>query len=552
MRYSSYYLYRKYEQRDGQDVLPVVPTTYSFDGDGTMPKVLHRADDPSCSEIPVIYRWVDMDISTDYWCDECSGSVTTYKARGNRYSSSGTYSIPCNDSSILDYDEFSSNWVGTLIVGSCVTEISSGLSRLNIDSGISIPYSVTIIGDYAFANNNRMDFCIIENGLRTIGDYAFSGCTELLNLELPDSIEEIGSYAFSNCMNLRQIHIPTGLTEISEGCFNHCIGILDITIPSGVTSIGANAFSGCSSLAEVTIPSTVTSIGNHAFGICRQLSDIIIPSSVINIDNHTFSVCDNLISVIFSNNSQLESIGEYVFSYCSRLSGITIPSGVTSIGQGAFDGCYMAVSNFINNSNLDEVANNYWGCNIVDSEINGLLIKNNSVVKYRKHSSSFVVIPNSVTSIGNQAFYNTSIISIDIPNSVTSIGNSAFTQCIGLTSVTIPNSVTTIGYGAFSGCSGLTNIEIQGEIIGDKAFSWCTGATACTIGSGVTSIGQYSFQYCSSLTRMVVEATTPPTLGWNAFEFASDFPIYVPSGSVETYKSASGWSYYASRIQAIP
>ena len=72
MRYSSYYLYRKYEQRDGQDVLPVIPTTYSIDGEGTMPKVLHLADDPSCGEIPWQYRWVDMDINTDYWCNECS------------------------------------------------------------------------------------------------------------------------------------------------------------------------------------------------------------------------------------------------------------------------------------------------------------------------------------------------------------------------------------------------------------------------------------------------------------------------------------------------
>ena len=376
MRYSSYYLYRKYEQRDGQDVLPVVPTTYSFDGEGTMPKVLHIADDPSCSEIPVLYRWVDMDISTDYWCDECSGSVTTYKAKGNKYNidiSKRTYSIPCNNSSILEYNEFYNlniEEVQTLIVGNCVSGISSDLLMLEITSGISIPSSVTSIGSGAFSNNQAMTFCIIENGLRTIGGQAFSGCTQLVNLELPDSIEEIGANAFSYCTNLRQIHIPTGLTEISEGCFYCCIGILDATIPNGVTSIGASAFSYCVSLVEVTVPSTVT------------------------------------------------SIGDYAFSDCTEFAGISIPNNVTSIGQYAFAGC--------------------------------------------------------------------------------------------------------------------------------KSF------TGCTIGSGITSIGNRAFNNCSNLSGVTINATTPPTLGNNAFYNTNDCPIYVPSASVSAYQSASGWSDYSSRIQAKP
>ena len=113
----------------------------------------------------------------------------------------------------------------------------------------------------------------------------------------------------------------------------------------------------------------------------------------------------------------------------------------------------------------------------------------------------------------------------------TSIGNDAFIYCTGLTSIDIPNSVTSIP---------------------NEAFQECIGLTSCTIGSGVTSIGDAAFWECNGLTSITVEATTPPTLGSQSFDYSNSCPIYVPSASVETYKSASGWSNYASRIQAIP
>lgn len=88
--------------------------------------------------------------------------------------------------------------------------------------------------------------------------------------------------------------------------------------------------------------------------------------------------------------------------------------------------------------------------------------------------------------------------------------------------------------------------------IGNYVFQSCNKLTSITIGSGVTSIGNWAFKNCSGLTSVTVKATTPPTLGSIAFYYTNSCPIYVPSESVETYKSASGWSDYASRIQAIP
>ena len=116
-------------------------------------------------------------------------------------------------------------------------------------------------------------------------------------------------------------------------------------------------------------------------------------------------------------------------------------------------------------------------------------------------SLTSVTIGNSVTSIGYDAFYNcTSLTSVTIPDSVTSIGNTAFQNCASLTSVTIGDSVTSIGHGAFSGCTSLTSVTIGDSVtsIGDSAFSDCTSLTSVTIGDSVTSIGEGAFDGCNS------------------------------------------------------
>lgn len=132
-------------------------------------------------------------------------------------------------------------------------------------------------------------------------------------------------------------------------------------------------------------------------------------------------------------------------------------------------------------------------------------------------------------------------------------GGNVFKDCTGLTSVTIPDSVTNIAGSAFYNCSGLTNVTIGNGVtnIGIDAFQRCTGLTNITIPDSVTNIGNSAFENCSSLTSITVKATTPPTLGSSAFSNTNNCPIYVPSASVNAYKTASGWSTYASRIQAI-
>lgn len=135
-----------------------------------------------------------------------------------------------------------------------------------------------------------------------------------------------------------------------------------------------------------------------------------------------------------------------------------------------------------------------------------------------------LVIPNSVTSIGDYVFYYCSgLTSVTMPNSVKSIGNYAFLYCSGLTSVIIPNSVTAIGEFAFSGCSALTSI---------------------TIPISVTSIGRFAFSYCSGLKDYYVWAEKVPSTNSNSFSNTNieNATLHVPAASVEIYRQTDPWS----------
>ena len=132
---------------------------------------------------------------------------------------------------------------------------------------------------------------------------------------------------------------------------------------------------------------------------------------------------------------------------------------------------------------------------------------------YFSYNLISITIPNSVTTIGENAFWESGLTTIDIPNSVTTIGDGAFIYT-GLTSINIPNSVTTIGKEAFKGCSSLTSVNIESGEIGKKTFLNCSNLTSVNIGSDVTSIGENAFEGCSNLTSVIIESGV---VGANAF-----------------------------------
>ena len=488
--------------------------------------------------------------------------------------------------SIGDYAFQNCSKLTSVTIGNSVTSIGNhAFQNCSGLTSVIIPNSVTSIGDYAFYGCRGLTSVTIGNSVTSIREYAFYDCNSLRSVTIPNRVTFIGHYAFANCNSLRSVTIPNSVNLIENYAFANCSGELivnckipsasqstsgtfygskfkSVTIGEGVTSIGSYAFYNCDSLTTVTIPSSVTSIGSYAFEKCSGLTKVVLNSNAIAASKPYSS--SSSIGKVFGSQvkeyilgDDVTSIGEYAFEYCSGLTSVTIGNSVTSIGEMAFYGCSGLTSISVESGNKQYDSRN--NCNaIIETASNTLIVGckktliPNSVTSIGKNAFYWcsgltsVTIPNSVTSIGNNAFYWCSrLTSVTIPNSVTNIGNNAFYECSGLTSVTIGNSVTSIGNSAFEGCSELTSVTIGNSVtsIGNLAFYDCSGLTSVTIPNSVTSIGGGAFSECSGLTKVYCNAENVPTTSSSAFQIAniSNATLIVPESSVAAYMAVNPW-----------
>ena len=422
---------------------------------------------------------------------------------------------------------------------------------------------------------------VLAEGTLGIAGEAFSvyGCSGLTSVTIPNSVTSIGNGAFLYCSGLASVTIPNSVTSIGNGAFSGCSGLESIKVESGNTVYDSrndcNAIiktetneliSGCK---NTIIPNGVTSIGDAAFDYCVYLTSVTIPNSVTSIGDYAFQDCWGLTSVTIPNS--VTSIGDLAFEGCGGLTSVTIPNSVTSIGDLAFEGCGGLTSVTIGNSVTSIGRRAFDGTGWYNNQPDGLVYAGKVAYKYKgtMPEGTNIVLAEGTLGIADNAFSGCSgLTSVTIPNSVTSIGAYAFYGCRGLTSVTIPNSVTNIGYGAFDGTGwynnqpdGLvyagkvaykykgtmpegTNIVLAEGTLGiaDNAFLGCSGLTSVTIPNSVTWIGERAFSGCSGLTSVKTYAETPPSLGERVFYRANSLcQLLVPFCSKAAYKAASGW-----------
>lgn len=139
---------------------------------------------------------------------------------------------------------------------------------------ITIPNSVTEIGEYAFRGCTSLKSLTLPNGVTKIGEAAFLDCSSLTSITLPQNVISLGTHAFSGCESLKTITIPGNVSSIGQAVFSNCTSLVSVSISKGVSVIGQWMFSGCTSLTSVTIPNSVTSIGMCAFEDCTALKDV--------------------------------------------------------------------------------------------------------------------------------------------------------------------------------------------------------------------------------------------------------------------------------------
>ena len=143
-------------------------------------------------------------------------------------------------------------------------------NNITIPTNITIDnelYKVTSIGEEAFMFSSFKSITI-PNSISSIGEDAFYNCKALTSVNIPNSVSRIEAKTFYNCRSLKEIIIPNSVTTICEWSFSCCDSLASITIPSSVTSIEKRAFYECSNLTSITIPNSVTSIGESTFGNC--------------------------------------------------------------------------------------------------------------------------------------------------------------------------------------------------------------------------------------------------------------------------------------------
>ncbi len=372
------------------------------------------------------------------------------------------------------------------------------------------------------------------------------------NLDATNQTAEVTSQN-SDSPNITTADIPSSVT------YN--------AITYSITSIGDRAFLNCSGLASVTIPNSVTSIGIFAFSGCTGLT-----SPVYNA--HVFAYLPASYSGAYIIPDGIESIAGGAFSDCYYgLTSVTIPNSVTSIGKNAFSYCsglalidvasdnpyYCSVDGILFNKGKTTLIQYPAGSTRTTYEIPNSVVSIGDQAFFSCSSLTSVTIPNSVTSIGEIAIYDcrrlTSIVvdndnpnycSVDgtlfnknkttliqypigntrttyeIPNGVTSIKGNAFYECSNLLSIMIPNSITSIGDHAFSGCGSLTSVTIPNSVtsIGEEAFNSCVNLASVTIPNNVTTIGNDAFIACYRLTSVTIPNSVT-SIGNYAFSYCS-------------------------------
>ena len=449
-----------------------------------------------------------------------------------------------------------------------------------------------------------------------------SVCEKLISVTLPDNLNSVPS--FTTCSSLVEINIPSKAKNF--GKFTNCSSLKSITIPSGVSALEENAFKGCDALEKVYITDMAAWCGiefNNEYSnplyYAKELylnnekvTDVVVPGTVAKVKSYAFYNYSALQSVTFSEG--VTTIGAYAFQECTSLSSVTMASTVNNIGLAAFWKCdnitKVSISNIASWCNISFPN---WNSNplyyakhlylndqeIVDLNVPAGVTSIGSYAFINCEGLTNVVLPNSLVSIGNNAFAYTGLSIVDVPATVSSIGSNAFSDVLNIRylggatgapwgarsvngykegdlifeddtkgniltcdpdvegTIEIPNSVKTISAAAFSGCKKVTAITLPDGLdsIAESAFYFCFALNTINIPATVRTIGQQAFTGCFSLTSVAIPSTDI-SIGYLAFTYVPNVeypgsPGYLSWGARSVNGYVEGHWVYADNTKTV-
>lgn len=378
-----------------------------------------------------------------------------------------------------------------------------------------------------FYSNKNIKKVIIFEGITSIGKAVFFNCSALISVSMPQSIKAIKNSAFRTCTAITSISIPDSVIEIEEGAFYNCQSLNSIRISSSITTIKYQTFAYCKSLKSIIIPEKVNFIGEKTFDGCSSLIEItllnIIPPNSNNIWGWTQQYKNCIIKVYKNSISNYKNHPDFHYYNIEQIEPIiqsTLPKIIESSKCG--ENCYFQLSNFgtltvYGNGPMKSIVYSFDRTKIKNIIINHGITSINNFGNCSSLTS--ITIPNSVTSIDENAFREcSSLSSIILPDSVISIGERAFSGS-SISSIKLSNNITSIENYTFSNCKALKSINIPDSVvsIGNGAFLHCSSLTSIIIPNSVTSIGEYAFGECSApISKFTISCFTK-NIGQNAF-----------------------------------
>ena len=491
-----------------------------------------------------------------------------------------------------EYIDPQTNVIYTYEPGQTTASVKAGREEV-VDMGygyeleiIFLPGSPKASGDVRILD--RFTVGTAEYVVTSIGELAFYTNNNIKSVSIPESVTDIGGMAFYGCNSLTTVQLPKGLKRIAGSMFSACHQLVSVNIPSSVLTIDAMAFYNCSSLASITLPPGLRYAGRGAFDDTPWYASMYdkAPDGPFYLGSLLLGYKGDKPTGELVIKEGTTCVSFDAFHNCKGLTSITVPPSLAYVDFEAFYNCTSLTAVHI----TDLAA---W-CGIEfqnqgnSSSSNPLYYAHHLYLDGKEVTD--LVIPESVTSIGNYAFdYCTDLTSVTIPNGVTNIGTCAFRGCSNLTNVAIPPSVTTIGSNAFIWCKQIDTVHISDlatwcnisfdwsanplyygahlylddkEVtdltipngvtsIGNGAFFGCSYLSNVTIPEGVTTIGEQTFRDCSGLTSISLP-TSLSSISKRAFQDCDSLTsVNIPEG-VTSIGEGTFWDCSSLTTVTIP